>query len=146
MTALTVRVDGTPRPQGSKRHVGHGVLIEMSKDLAPWRQAISWHTRAALNGGGTFLPAGPVWVNMQFFLARPKGHYGVGRNLGYVKASAPPYPAGRPDVDKLARAAMDGLTIGGAFTDDSQVVELLTVKRWADPATPPGVWITVSTR
>jgi len=139
---LAFRVGGTPRPQGSKRHVGHGVLIEMSKDLAPWRQEVAWYCRATLNGGGTYA-AGPVEVSLSFYLARPKGHYGTGRNAGQVKPGAPCWPAGRPDLDKLVRAVLDGLAIGGAFNDDSQVAELIASKRWADDACPPGVQVWV---
>ena len=40
MGALTFRVYGTPAPQGSKRHVGRGVMVESSKKVAPWRQDV----------------------------------------------------------------------------------------------------------
>jgi Holliday junction resolvase RusA-like endonuclease len=37
---LIVTVHGNPAPQGSKRHVGGGVMVEMSKAVKPWREAI----------------------------------------------------------------------------------------------------------
>ena len=37
---ITIRVYGTPAPQGSKRHVGRGVMVESSKKVKPWREAV----------------------------------------------------------------------------------------------------------
>jgi hypothetical protein len=34
------------------------------------------------------------------------------------------FPAKRPDLDKLVRSVLDGLSDGGAFDDDSQVASL----------------------
>ena len=44
MSELVVVVYGVPAPQGSKRHVGHGILVESSKKLRPWRDAVRWTT------------------------------------------------------------------------------------------------------
>jgi hypothetical protein len=40
MTLLRVDVYGLPAPQGSKRHVGGGRMIEASKKVGPWREAV----------------------------------------------------------------------------------------------------------
>lgn len=34
-------VPGRPAPQGSKRHVGHGIMVESSRDLGPWRERVA---------------------------------------------------------------------------------------------------------
>ena len=62
---------------------------------------------------------GPVSVDVVFRLQPPRG---APRDLPHV----------RPDVDKLARAALDGLT-GAAFADDSQVVRLTATKEYGPP-------------
>lgn len=127
-----IRVNGRPAPQGSKRHVGNGRMIEMSKAVGPWREAVRAETRSEmwiLGRVGKPLD-GPVEVTILFWLPRPRSHYGTGRNQHQVKSTAPRRPAGRPDVDKLARAVLDGLTMGGAFADDSQVVTLTAQKRY----------------
>ena len=41
-------VEGIPRPQGSKRHVGNGRMVEASKHTAGWRKAVSQAALAAL--------------------------------------------------------------------------------------------------
>ena len=37
MPFLSFDVKGVPGAQGSKRHVGRGVMLESSKKVAPWR-------------------------------------------------------------------------------------------------------------
>jgi Holliday junction resolvase RusA-like endonuclease len=129
---IRFRVNGRPAPQGSKRHVGNGRMVESSKAVGPWREAV----RAEVQHD-------PVSLRLTFVLARPKGHYGSGRNSDQVKPSAPHRPAGRPDVDKLARSVLDGLTMGGAFADDAQVVDLDVSKHWCEPGETPGVVIEI---
>jgi len=121
-----IRVNGRPAPQGSKRHVGNGRMIEMSKAVGPWREAVRAETQRSVS---TPL-SGPVAVTVLFYLNRPAAHYGTGRNRLHVKPSAPDRPVGRPDLDKLARAVLDGLTMGSAFADDAQVVTLHAEKRY----------------
>jgi Holliday junction resolvase RusA-like endonuclease len=43
------------------------------------------------------------------------------------------------DVDKLARAVVDGLVQGGALQDDRHVTALTVTKRYAEGAEEPGV-------
>ena len=41
MTPVEFEVVGLPAAQGSKRHVGNGVMVESSKALKPWRSAVA---------------------------------------------------------------------------------------------------------
>jgi Holliday junction resolvase RusA-like endonuclease len=128
---VIIDVRGLPAPQGSKRHVGGGRTVEQSKAVGPWREAVRAETQRVLDwnwepGRGPL--TGPVRVALTFKMARPKSHFGTGRNAGNVKLGAPKRPAGQPDLDKLARAVLDGLTAGGAWKDDSQVVMLVAEK------------------
>jgi crossover junction endodeoxyribonuclease RusA len=122
-------VPGTPAPQGSKRHVGRGILIEQSKAVGPWRERVA----LAAHQHGLTLMDGPVAVDLTFVLPRPKS----------APKTRTPAATKRPDIDKLIRAILDALT-GVAFSDDAQVVELTANKRLADPGCGPGVWITVA--
>lgn len=78
-----------------------------------------------------------------FFLSRPTSHYCTDKIR--VRDSAPLYPLSRPDLDKLARAAMDALSrvIVG---DDGCVSRIIAEKRYADAKHPPGVHLTVRAR
>ena len=131
MTRHFFTVFGVPAPQGSKRHVGHGVLVESSAKVKPWREAVKWAVLEADLEPIT----GPVHLRLDFYLQRPAGHYGTGRNAGVLKDSSPLYPAVRPDLDKLARSTLDGLTDSGLIADDSRIVALQLYK-WYTPDQP----------
>lgn len=120
---LTVVVYGLPAPQGSKKHLGGGVLVESSKKVKPWRQDVKYAALAATQAVPGWTPLdGPLVAAMTFAFARPKGHYRTGRNAHLLRDTAPTRPAGMPDLSKLARSTEDALT-GVAWVDDSRVVE-----------------------
>ncbi|UCZ89050.1 RusA family crossover junction endodeoxyribonuclease [Gordonia sp. WA4-43] len=127
MSARTVFVAGAPAPQGSKRHVGRGVLIESSKAVGPWRERIAVAAHSHARG----LLSGPVALTLDFVMPRPKSA---------PKRSTPP-AVKRPDIDKLARAVLDALT-DVWLADDSQVVSLHATKRIAEIGEAAGVRIT----
>jgi crossover junction endodeoxyribonuclease RusA len=132
MIRQAVRLDffvpGDPAPQGSKRYLGDGRMVESSKRVASWRADVRRAAEAAMTPRHEALWAVPVAVELDFYLSRPKSHFGTGRNAQKIKESAPNWP-GRPDVDKLARAVLDALT-GLVIADDSAVVELRASKSY----------------
>ena len=134
---IELTVYGTPAPQGSKRHVGNGILIESSRKVTPWREAIvSEAIRQKLEG---LRMPGPVVVRMTFYLERPKGHT---TPKGTRRASAPGFPDRKPDLDKLVRSTLDGLTQAGIVTDDAVVTTIHAAKRYADTR-PAGAAISI---
>lgn len=110
-------VIGTPAPQGSKRHVGHGILKESSVKLAPWREAVTYAARHWMQQRGLSAPAlsGPISYSMIFTLRRPKR----------PKYSVPATP---PDISKLQRSTEDALTDAGIWEDDGRVVQAAAYK------------------
>ena len=120
-------VPGVARPQGSKRHVGRGMMIESSPHLKAWRSVVTIVARAHLNRIGWSTPDGPISVSLTFLLPRPQ-------------RPKNPLPITPPDIDKLARAALDGLTNAGAYADDKQVTELVARKQYAED-TAPGMMV-----
>jgi crossover junction endodeoxyribonuclease RusA len=127
---LSFHVPGKPAPQGSKRHVGRGILVESSKELGPWRERVALVAHSAM--GGRSLLAGAVTVGLDFVLPRPKS----------APKRSTPHAVKRPDVDKLARACLDAIT-GIVFGDDSVVIDLRATKRLAELGETAGVQITV---
>jgi len=113
----------TPAPQGSKRHVGNGRMVESSPKLKPWREAVRQEALAT----GEPSTHQPVYVHLLFRFRRPKGHYTA---KGELKASAPKSHITRPDIDKLSRSTLDGIT-GVLIADDSQVAFLVASKEYA---------------
>jgi Holliday junction resolvase RusA-like endonuclease len=130
---LTFTVYGKPAPAGSKRFVpaggkrgGRPLVIDDSKRSRPWKQDVAAIALEVMRGRE--LLAGPLQLELVFYLARPKGHYGA-RGL---RPSAPAWPTVKPDVLKLTRAVEDALT-GQVWRDDAQVVLEQLHKRYGDP-------------
>lgn len=120
---LSVRVCGLPAPQGSKRHIGHGRMLESSKHVKPWREAVVWAVREEIARRPGWTPlTGALEASMVFSFDRPKGHFGTGRHAGRLKASAPERPAVMPDLSKLARSTEDAITDSGGYRDDALLV------------------------
>jgi Holliday junction resolvase RusA-like endonuclease len=119
---------GQPRPRAFVRNMG-GKMVARVFDAGT---AEGWKSAVA-TAGEPHRPAnpltGPVVVALDFRMPRPRGHYGSGKNAANLKASAPTYHTGKPDVDNLAKAVLDALTHCSWWRDDAQVVAL-TVKRW----------------
>jgi len=114
-------VKGRPVPQGSMKFIRPGVMIHSrSQDLALWRADIA--RNAELFG---FKPiTNAVKVELDFIMIRPKSAKRV-------------FPSVKPDLDKLIRAVLDGLT-GVAYEDDSQVILIQSSKTYGEKQ---GVWI-----
>lgn len=115
---MTITVHGLPAPQGSKRHLGNGVMIEMSKKIKPWREAVKWAAIEAMAPNSGEGIKGPVSIEITFTLPKPK--------------SAPKrrrtWPDRTPDLDKLCRSTFDALCQVGSIEDDARIVECICRK------------------
>lgn len=110
-------VPGEPAPQGSKNGFvknGRVVMVESSKKVKPWREAVVLHTRGTVTEPMTT----PVEIALVFHLPKPKS---VTRK----------WPSVKPDLDKLIRSTFDGLTTGGLYTDDALVIAVSASKQYA---------------
>jgi Holliday junction resolvase RusA-like endonuclease len=119
---MTITVIGMPAPQGSKRHIGKGVMIESSKKVKPWREAVKWAAVEVMSRPD-HMPdrptiRGPVDIAMTFTVPKPKS----------APKSRQTWPDRKPDVDKLCRSTLDALVEAGAIEDDARVVRLSAAK------------------
>ena len=124
-------IPGIPAPQGSKRHVGRGIMVESSKKLAPWR------TMVAYSLGQTdieLIETSPIHVGIAFTMPRPKST---------PKTRPTPPAVKKPDLDKLVRAILDAAT-GVAWRDDAQVVAITATKRIAELGEQPGAHVSIT--
>lgn len=139
--SFTFTVLGKPAPQGSKRHVGRGILLESSKRCKPWRQDVKYAALEALPDGWHAMMDKPILVSVTFIFARPKGHF---RTNGELKPKAPSHCTARVgDTDKLCRSILDALS-NSVFSDDSQVIALNAQKRYATRNEQPSAIITIA--
>jgi len=123
---MRIVVYGKPITQGSKIRTRWSMRDSNGDTLIPWRDNVR---AAAVNAEDPFGEA-PVQVDITFTFARPKGHFGTGRNAGTLNSSALPFPSTHAigDIDKLTRAILDALTDAGVWNDDSQVIQLVARK------------------
>lgn len=134
------RVLGTPAPQGSKSAVvrgGHARLIEGSSTVGrekhrAWREAVAWAAREETLRDGGLPDDVPVEVTVAFYLAKPKS-----------RPKRAVWCDRKPDLDKLIRSTLDGLSDGGLVRHDSRVVQVTASKRYAKPGHPTGAYVTV---
>jgi len=132
---MRITVYGKASPAGSKTagvsKSGKPYVRDSSKGSYEWKKSVAREAAAAMNGAPLFTEA--LKVSLTFFVPRPKGHFGSGKNANVLKASAPEFPTTKPDVLKLARAVEDGLT-GIAYRDDSQIVVEHIRKCYGEPS------------
>jgi len=125
-------IEGSPRPQGSKKAFARGksiVLVEANKELPAWREHMTRMLQLKqMEETQPFTTA--VNVALTFWLPRPKS----------VKRQ---YATGTYDIDKLTRAVLDSVTKAGVWRDDSDVVDLTVRKTYADNH-EPGVLISIT--
>jgi crossover junction endodeoxyribonuclease RusA len=136
---IQITVLGRAQPAGSKRAFAIrrksgklGVsVVDAAERSRPWKDSVTAAAHEVLNGAEPL--DGPLELHVDFYVARPASHYGTGKNRSLVKASAPRFPATRPDASKLCRAVEDALTDAGVWRDDAQVVKQVVRKRYGHP-------------
>lgn len=147
---MKIVVYGNPAPQGSKRFLGvrggKGIMVESSKAVKPWREAVKCaalncleddHAPLSIERHCNGALIGAVSVRMVFTVPKPK--------------SAPKrtrtWPDRKPDLSKLVRSTEDALTDAGVWEDDARVVRCEASKVYPGEGTDalhiPGVVIHV---
>lgn len=113
---------------------GRAVVVEQSDKVKPWRQAVVSAVMEVRASDSAQLD-GPLNVAITFYMPRPKS----------VPKSRT-FPSVKPDLDKLIRSTLDGLTDSGLWHDDAQVTHLIATKQYASGELDraPGALIAVS--
>ena len=129
-------VPGTPKAQGSLRHVGNGRLVH-GKGMMTWRN----HVQHVLEQwAGTWFGAWepidePVEASVTFYLQRPKKP-----RLDHAATGL--------DLDKMTRLVGDALEKSGVLRNDARIVRWRAEKHWthdveASDGHEPGVRLKV---
>jgi len=130
---LELTVMGDPKPQGSKRgfvtKTGKVALVEMAGNpLKLWRESIALTAQVEAKKQNWEVTDQPVSMEVIFYMKKPQK----------PKFSL---PAVRPDIDKLLRALLDGLTQAKTvYLDDSQVCILQASKTYGEPRVEIKLW------
>ena len=137
-------VPGIPVPKGSARgfpirrkngHIGVTVTADNS-NLRLWHASVQDRALDVCRRDQISATDAPVSVLCEFYLPAPKKYL---KRL--ARGECIPHVT-RPDLDKLERAVLDGMT-GILFRDDSQVIKKVGTKQYPGPGQCVGVWIWV---
>ena len=152
---LVVIVNGRPAPQGSKTSLPGGGVRESSRHVRPWRDAVVWAVRDALerlpsDQRAAWAPPDDRWaysLDVVFTVKRPTVHNRSGKHSDQLKPDAPRAPVTTPDLDKLIRSTLDGLADSLLIGNDSRVTEVNAVKAYPggalDALDGPGAVLTI---
>ena len=120
MNPVEFEVVGLPAAQGSKRHVGNGVMVESSKALKPWRSAVAEAARDIAADVGQYDE--PLHMEVCFRFPMPKSRRAGVRAVGIASKTT------APDLDKLIRSTGDALTTSGLIRDDALISSVYALK------------------
>jgi len=82
---------------------------------------------------------GPLLLEVFCYFARPKSHFGTGKNASLLKDSAPVYHTSVPDADNLLKFVGDALN--GIFWHDDRQIVLARILKIYGPT--PGIQIDI---
>ena len=126
---ISIRIYGDPKPKGSTRAFvvnGRAITTTANPKTKDWQLLVSTAVQ-------THRPEKPysdsVCVSLKFVFTRPKS----------VSVKKRPHHTVKPDLDKLIRSVMDGLS-GIIYTDDAVVTGIIAMKDYGDA---PGVQIDI---
>lgn len=127
---LLLRLAATTTPAQAKAVLAglRANIVDANPNAAGWKDIVAWSAVDQYKGDALTCA---VDVEMIFVMARPKAHYGTGRNADLLKDNAPLQPTVAPDVLKLARGVEDALT-GIVYRDDAQIVNESLQKRYGN--------------
>lgn len=104
-----------------------------SKFTGPWMRELEKQAEIAWRGATPL--DGPLWVLVDSWESRPRGHFRTGQYAHLLKPDAPAHPdtTDTHDSGKMRRAAEDALTNARIWADDKRVVDGHDRKHYCDP-------------
>jgi Holliday junction resolvase RusA-like endonuclease len=138
-TAFTLLIPG--EPVGWQRaRVNHAQRRHY--DDPKTTQAKQAVVRAWVRAGQPRFEAGPLALELEAVLERPKHHYRAGGSLSSagMRSSG---PVKKPDADNVVKVVCDALNTKG-YRDDAQLLAINASKRWQrDRTEPPHMRVTI---
>ena len=135
---IKISVLGNPKPQPRHRHFQRGKFKGTYDPAKKDKQSFLF---LVLEHAPQKPFDEPLRVDIDLYFARPKAHYGTGKNKGILKPSAPIRHIVKPDVDNCAKFVFDSMN-KVFWRDDSIICEGHIRKLYDDM---PRVEITIQT-
>lgn len=121
---VTFLIEGEPQGKGRHRTTKKGI------NFTPERTAMyeNWVKSVYINRVGDKLLYGSIRATIEAYYGIPKSKSKKAKELMSNQVTR---PTKKPDADNIAKAILDSLN-GIAYKDDSQVVELIVIKYYAE--------------
>lgn len=125
---ITLTIPGPPVPWAPKRtNMRTGNRFIPSRQEEATGRVIRIAQEAMERGLLPILAGDPIELSAVFYVKRPKGHYGTGRNAREIKERfVDARPTGKPDLSNNIKLVEDGLVLAGLLPDDDQIVGFYT--------------------
>ena len=124
---LEFTIFGNPQAQKRHRHHRLGTYDPSKKDKQNfYLQALKHKPKELLSG--------KIFIDISFYMARPKSHFRTGKYKNILKDNAPRYyQTKKPDIDNLVKLVCDAIQGKDKFIeDDSMICSLKAQKIYAD--------------
>lgn len=124
----TITIRGVPGAQKRHKHHVRGRFAQVYDPSAKAKEDY----RVVLQKEAPETPySGALFVDIDCYFARPKSHYGTGKNTAVLKPNAPLYHTKKPDGDNCTKFVFDALN-GIFWTDDAMICDHSVRKRYSD--------------
>ena len=126
MEPIRLTVHGDPKAQKRHRHASMGKFVKVYDPSSADKTDFYWicHNNKPSEPFTT-----PLQVDIGLYFARPKSHYGTGKNSHIRKATAPIFHTSKPDIDNCVKFILDALN-KFFWKDDSQIWSLKVKKSY----------------
>lgn len=120
-TVVAFEVLGIPAPQGSKTRMPNGAMLDGGSKVSrashrAWRGAVAQAAKDI--AGQVGMLDGPLRLDASFRFPMPASRRKADRTRGWC------WKVSTPDIDKILRSTLDGLTDGGLICDDALICQL----------------------
>lgn len=140
-TQITFEIAGDPVPQPRMRATRTGRQYEPKGPIGPYKAAICLRAAMEAKLRGWRFTDGPVAMEIEWVFGRPPSHLNA---AGELRPKAPTFPGhGCGDVDNLEKGVLDAIKNSGIWKDDTQVVSVGKVKRYAEKGEPARTIVTI---
>ena len=124
---IQISIPGQPIAKARPRFARRGKFVTTYSPQATEEGLWIMSAREQIKRQGIFFDQA-VYLDVTFYITRPKSHYG---KKG-LKPSAPELPTGKPDNSNLLKFCEDCLNECGVWGDDSQIIDVISRKRYAN--------------
>lgn len=129
MPEIHLNIPGVPNSQKRHRHVRMGNFTRTYDPSATEKEDFLYKSIYECKPELPIISS--ISIVMEFYMPRPKAHFGTGKNAGKLKNNAPFRHCKAPDLDNLTKFVLDALN-KIYWKDDRQIYSIRAKKMYND--------------